>query len=695
MRKIYTTLFVLAILILVIYIFVESGRISSTNEEKLRPFSDGWSAGAGEPLMLNEARPGKFGGTVKIEKRLPDDIEDNDCFCFESRNGYIYIYVDNRKVYTYEPVANFTGIGYGTYFHEVPLNPEDSGHLIKIELKGMYKRYGRVISAYIGPAGDYIHMSIVKRTLPAFVSGLIVFLGFVMIVIYISIPDKESMPFNILALGAAGMILGTWLLLDTSIMQLMTGKVYLWRGLNRLSILFSAYPCVVFINSLTRLKRPVYTHIGFWYNFVVVAVTITARFAFGYDMIKSLAIAAGFLVAGILVLMTVAFWDNAVFCKKQGFDIGIRKYYPGMAAFVICAVLDVVLYGCGIMVGDSYGSFSRIGFAIFMILSMLQFLGWWTRDRADIERERFINRTLQYAMSSDSPQEGIESMLDYMGRTLKARRVCIFEEQGNGKYHGTYEWFEEGQVSADTGLIYLPYEGFIDDLYKSFKANGDKFIVDSPETYKTANPAFYNFSQQYSISNLVAGPLEKGGSLTGFLAFIDTPDTFLEETSNIINIVSYFVNQLITQREEKKRLRYYSYNDAMTGAQNRRAFNDYLRDGFDPASAFGFLICHANGVDEANRSEGYEAGDRLILKTFRALSDVFSKENIYKLGGAEFAVFGYESDEILFNTDVDRARSLMDELKISVSIGAVYCAFGTMDIKKVIKHVNKLLRDGM
>jgi GGDEF domain-containing protein len=123
---------------------------------------------------------------------------------------------------------------------------------------------------------------------------------------------------------------------------------------------------------------------------------------------------------------------------------------------------------------------------------------------------------------------------------------------------------------------------------------------------------------------LVAAPLKNGGTLTGFLAFIDTPDAFLEETSDIIK---------------------------------------------------------------------YEAGDRLIKKAFHVLADVFSSENVYRIGGAEFAVFGHESDEIIFNADVDRVRNLMDELDISVSIGSVYCAFGTMDINKVIKHVNKLLRD--
>ena len=326
---------------------------------------------------------------------------------------------------------------------------------------------------------------------------------------------------------------------------------------------------------------------------------------------------------------------------------------------------------------------------------MLQFLSWWTRDRADIERERFINRTLQYAMSSNSTDENIRSMLDYMGKELMARRICVFEEQGNGKYRGTYEWFREGEKPAGIDLIYLPYDGMVDELYKSFKTNDGHLIADSPEAYKTVNPKFYNFCMQYSIKNMVAGPLESSGSLNGFLAFVDSPAEFLEETAHIINIVSYFLNQLIVQREEQERLRYYSYNDAMSGALNRRAFNEYLEDGLDMSQAFGLFICHINGFDETNRKRGYEAGDKLIIDTVHAVTEVFGKENVYRIGGAEFAAFGYETDESFFDSDVERVRSLTDDMGVSLSAGAVYCAYGAMDIKKVIRHANELLRNDM
>ena len=80
MRKVYSTLFVLAIFIIVIYIFVESRLISATYEEKMRPFSDGWTAGPGEQLALSEVKPQNYGGSYLITKWLPDDIGDDDCF---------------------------------------------------------------------------------------------------------------------------------------------------------------------------------------------------------------------------------------------------------------------------------------------------------------------------------------------------------------------------------------------------------------------------------------------------------------------------------------------------------------------------------------------------------------------------------------------------------------------------------------
>lgn len=693
MKKIYAVSFILTLIFLVTYIVITSARISISDTDPVRPFSDDWTTESGDRIILGKAKPADLGETFVLTKELPADLAGGECFCFESRNCTINIYVDDRKIYSHESKVNYTGIGYGNYFHEVPLDESDSGHVIRLEMKAMYKRYGRFMSAYIGMPADYIHMNIIKRTLAALISGLIVFLGLVMLGMYFSIPDKENMPFNILALGTSTMIIGTWMLMDTNIMQLITGKVYLWRGLSKSVIFLAVYPCVVFFNSITRLKKSIYQHIAFWFNAAIIAAALISRFLFNVDMIDSFVVVIAVMLGGVLILMVIIFADNFLYCRSRGIDPEIRKFYMGGAVFIICGIADVSLYVAGIRIGDSYGIFSRFGLVFFIILSMFQFLGWWTRDRADIERERFVNRTLQYAMSSNTPDESIRSMLDFMGRELNTKRICIFEDRGSGKYHGTYEWFKDGEKSANIDMIFFNYEGFVDELYRSFKDNGGHLIVADPEVYKSANPKFYYFTKQYDINNIVTGPLERGGELKGFLAFIDSPSEFLEETAHVINIVSYFLNQLITQREEQERLRYYSYNDALSGALNRRAFNEYIEEGLDTSAAFGLMICHINGFEEANRVKGYEAGDNMILNTVNALTEVFGKEHVYRIGGAEFAVFGFETDETFYDADVARVRNLTAEKDLNLSIGPIYCAYGTMDINKVIKHANILMRD--
>ena len=158
------------------------------------------------------------------------------------------------------------------------------------------------------------------------------------------------------------------------------------------------------------------------------------------------------------------FADNIRYCHSQGIKTGFKDYYVGMLIFIGCIFVDLVIYILRLTRNDTYGTFSRIGLVVFVMISLIQFLRWWTGDRAGIERDRFINRALQYAISSNSSEDNIKSMLEYMGTELKAKRICVFEDQGNGKFHGTYEWYKEGLDSGDLGMLYIPYEGYIEEI---------------------------------------------------------------------------------------------------------------------------------------------------------------------------------------------------------------------------------------
>ena len=695
-RIVYISITGLILFLLTAYIVLSTEPFVSNIRRNVKLYSNGWVSDQGEHVSLDDMTVKNHGGRIIVEKRLPGNLTDDDCICFESQNARsIKVWVDDREVYRFLPQENLTGLGYGISFHIAGLNASDSSHTVKIEIEGLktrYSTYGRILSVSLGPAADYLHMNIYDRIFAASVSMIIVFLGIILAVIYSQIPDKASLPFNSLCLGMSAFIMGFWLLVDTNIMQLLTGYIYIWRALHRTIIFLAVYPIIGYCNSITRLKRNIYLHISFWVSVISLVLEISLRYFAGIDMEESFLPIVVFIVAATLIMMTVMFADNIRYCRSRGIKTGFKDYYVGMLIFIGCIFLDLIIYILRLDRDDSSGSFSRIGLAAFILISLIQFLRWWTRDRAGIERDRFINRALQYAVSSNSSDDSIMSMLDYMGKELNARRICVFEDQGNGKFHGTYEWYKEGLESGDFGMLYIPYEGYIDELHRSYMANDMRMIIKTPEDIKISHPAFYSLLKSYNVKNLVGGPLESNGRITGLLAFIDTPSELLEQTSEIVSLISYFLNQMIIQRGEQKRLEFFSYNDSMSNARNRRAFNRFIDEELDIGSAFGYFTCTINGFEATNRDFGYEAGDRLIVGMAQCLTDTFGEENVYRLGGGAFTAFGFEYDESFFDADVKRVRRLSAEKGINISAGAVYCAYGTLDIKKVIDHATELMR---
>lgn len=688
----YVVLFIMAVIFLTGYIIITTEPATFSNKRNVRNFSDGWLAETGEILRADDIHLKEYGGVLTIEKKLPGNVGDSDCLCFESINATFTIWVDDREIYYFKPEENISGRGYGSAFHQVALKASDSSHVLRIRMEGALSRYGRMRGVCLAPAADFIHRGIIVRTIPALISGAVLFLGLFMIFLYPWIPDKENMPFDILALAAMAIIIGGWLLMDTGIMQLLTGYIYLWRGLNRTVVLLSGYPCVCFFNSITEQKKRIYNHIAFWFNFAVVVVTLGGRFLLGADLAIWFSAAISVLIGGSAVIMAVIMTDNVLYSRAHGIPIGIRNYYPGIIVFVACAALDMILYlrtGYSI---SAYGNYSRFGMLFFILSSLVQFFSWWMRDRATIKRDRFLNEALQYAISSVSPEESIRYLLSYLGKELGPARIAIFEDQGNGKYHGTYEWYRDGLASAGLNLMYLPYKGFVEEQYRIFEENDRRLIVRDPEEYRTALPALYQVLHSYNIRTIVSGPLEYDGRMIGFLTFMNAPEELLEETAEIIAMVSYFLTQLIQKREEQKRLQFYSYNDSLTGALNRRAYTEFVESELDLSVPFGYISCYLNRFETVNNTQGYEAGDRMALGLVQGLQDVFGKEHVYRLGGAGFAVFGFETDEAYFENDVERFRRIMKEKELDVSVGAVYCAYGAMSIDKVIRHAAELMR---
>ncbi|MCR5700517.1 MAG: diguanylate cyclase [Lachnospiraceae bacterium] len=693
-KKIYAVLFSVLSLISIAYIIVSTDTFDKHYRDNLRTFSEGWITESGDVVNIDNVRTRQFDGTVVLEKTLPDDITDNDSVCFEAFNVNYSLYIDGVKKFSFKSHDNLSGKGYGSSYQEIGLCESERGKTVKFVFDGVYPEYGggRITNVYLCPALDYIHMMVVDCLFSVSSSALILFMGVVLILIYACISDKSRLPFDIAAFGYATFILGFWLFIDTKFMQIFTGHIYLWRALNRIVIFFFGFPFIKFLNSLTALKRAIYERIAFLLSVIIVAVIVCRRYFFGVDMIESYPRALVVYVVALFIFVNVITIDNTLYCKGKGIAANMKYFFVGITFFLMSVFTDFMVYKMRMHTSKGYGRVTRVVTLLIIIVMLFRIIRWWTRNQQTIERDLFINKTMQYAISSDSPENSIKSMLEFMGEQLKARAILVFEEHSSGKYRVTNDWLDHGRTNEKIDLLYLPYNGFVDELHDTFMANNGKLIVDNVEKYKSFNPTLYNILKTNAVENLVASPLLANDKLVGLFVLIDVPKDLLEDTSEIIGINSYFLAQVITRRDEQKRLKFYSYNDPLSGALNRRAYKEYIESGLDMSSAFGYLVCKINEESEINDLQSLEAGDKKLVEMADTLREVFGEGHVYCVGSSELVAFGFESDETIFDNDVERVRKQMSHKELEAFIGAVYCTFGTMDISTVIHHANKLMR---
>ncbi len=692
-RKLYIALYYLAMFIVLAYVIAIAINETVTDNEMVRNFSDEWMTQQGKLVSIDDY----YMQTQLVHKKLPSDLTDKDALCFETNNTNVTVWIDDRLAYEFKSRENFTGMGYGFAFNYVELTAADSGKEVTIKYEPSVEDDTdiRVMSIYISPISGYIHKVIRGMVLPFALSATILLFGIILLFIQIAVGLDNILPFSMSSLAAMSIILGLWGLVDTNVIQLLTGRIYTFRFLYVVLPFLVSYPLICFVNSITQRRRLIYRHLAFIISTAFLIFIPFVRYVVGLDLaniffrIMALEIFLSVsLVAGIII-------DDRIYCARKGIRMGIRNVIPGMIALGICLILDVARFVLKVRISDNNAIFTRFGLLIFIFILMGQFLNWWTKDQEAIERDRFINRALQYAVSANSPDVNIMSMIGFLGKEFQAARVFIFEDQKSGKYRGTYEWYDENHDPASIELIYVPIEGIVDRVYEEFNRNNHRLIVDDPENFRTTIPSFYNLLKSNHITNMVIAPLEIGNNIFGVCGVSGVPQGSLESIAEIMDLISYFLAQLILQREEQNRALFYSYNDILTGAGNHMAYRKFIEADLDTSSSFGFLRCDLIGLDAINVTQGYEVGDQIVILTARFLMEVFGEKNVYRMNGTQFAVFGFETEEIFFNNDVSRAKRLIQENGIEAAFASVYCLYGTKDIHIVLKRADDLIQENL
>ena len=689
---IYNLIFAALVIALGLYVMLFTDMFDRDYRDHIRDLSDNWQTLSGHKIDTDYYSLKDCDGEAEIIKPIPKEVTDNDDLCFESDNVNLEVYINDELKYSYETKENLTGMGYGYAFHTVGMTRDMKGKILRLKFRSVtpQSNRGKITNIYMGPAADYIHKNIADNILSFLLTLLIIFFGAALILVWAGISKKSDLPVDILDLGVASVLMGFWLMSNIKIMQLLTGKVILWRVIDRMAIILAMYPFIRFFNSVTRLKRRFYVYLAFFQTVGLGAALLVMRYIFGIDTLVSFSKIQMFSVLITFMIVAAMQVENFNFCKKNSLPLEHKGVYIGMAFLFLCAFAEALLY----LFKGGYkanGTIIMVGMLFFTISVLLQFINWWISDQAAMDRDRFVNRSLQFAVSSKNPVDSIKLLLEYMGKEMGARRTVIYEDMNDGSFQNTYEWYQEGQYPLSKEMLVIPYKGFVDQIYDRMLTEEKYVQIEDVEKIKTELPILYEKLKKIGTFRLVAGALRSEDHLIGIFCMGDIPPENFKNITEIMGIISYFFAQFINQRKEQERILFYSYHEPLSGAKNRSALKEFTEQKLDLSQAFGYVICEITGLKEINENMGHDYGDNIVVKVSECLREAFGDENVYRVSGEEFVCFGFESDETFFGNDVERAKRLLREKECNVAIGSAYCSNGTMDLKNVARYVRSVM----
>ncbi len=162
----------------------------------------------------------------------------------------------------------------------------------------------------------------------------------------------------------------------------------------------------------------------------------------------------------------------------------------------------------------------------------------------------------------------------------------------------------------------------------------------------------------------------------------------------ISGLVGLFTNIMLKLRENNAILLHLSNTDQLTGGMNRMAYGTALADlsANTLDDDFVYVSVDLNGLKQINDTYGHMAGDELISKASKCLSDVLGEYgNVYRIGGDEFAAL-IHAEAGSIDLILDKLHSAAKDCKgqringLSLSVGyASYQEFPNASMEELIK----------
>ena len=261
-----------------------------------------------------------------------------------------------------------------------------------------------------------------------------------------------------------------------------------------------------------------------------------------------------------------------------------------------------------------------------------------------------------------------------------ADRSYVFElDPARDVVVNTHEFVRDGVSAEKDNLREVPVEG-ISSWMEAFARDGIYFM-ENVEQMKGAEQ--YKELKRQSIQSLLAVPLQRGEHIIGFLG-VDNPRAHSQDPT-LLSSIQFFVTNSLEQKKVQEKLYRLSYQDTLTGLDNRNRYMELLEAGKGlTLEQAGGIYMDLNGLKHCNDRLGHAAGDALICRAADALNEVFPGEAC-RIGGDEFVAICCPVSQERFEQQVADLRAALARRDVDAAVGSVW--------EPVVEDLDAFLRE--
>ncbi len=275
--------------------------------------------------------------------------------------------------------------------------------------------------------------------------------------------------------------------------------------------------------------------------------------------------------------------------------------------------------------------------------------------RKALDAEGMVLQCARDLYGASDLEEATHRMLDSLGKYLAADRMRFFRLR-DGRVSATFEWRADGRTQQVA--VRQDLDGALVERWRRLFGRGKCVIIEDVASLPAECADERAFLERRRVSSLAAVPLERQGSVVGFLCIENPASSLVRNIASPLKTLCYFFMSTVARIENERRLTSLSFHDDLTGLYNR---NRYLsdvealkRDG----GSLGILFLDVNDLKVVNDRYGHDRGDELLRFCAAQMRGALEGANLYRIGGDEFVALAPGVDEARFErmaADLDDA----------------------------------------